>query len=320
MRSVGLTVLKTISCFTAVTFYSTSQLCNETCFLNYTLLGILYFLSVVATPLFFLVNGYADTERAKEQIDWRRIFAVFVIFAFWNGIGLLTFDHVAQNSYFLQSWLLLSLASIYLLNPIFTRILSNEKWSIYALTAFVVVMLVIDIIGIIRQKALFANLPDSFRVWTWYFYYFLGRFLALRKWRILTKRLAIKRIARIGVIPAFALLYFYEKLITVYIYKSFKAGYFLDSIFVLAATLCLFIIFDNIKIRIKMIKRFFHYVAPTMIGVYILHDAVFFYVNKLYPAQNVGIATLYLFVVFIISVLIVRLIKLNRWTAKLISV
>ncbi|SES83329.1 acyltransferase family protein [Thorsellia anophelis] len=320
MRSVGLTVLKTISCFAAVTFYSTNQLCDEKCFLSTTTLGILYFLSIIATPLFFLVNGYADTERAKKGIDWQRVIAVVVIFTFWNIVGLFTFDHVAQNSYFLQSWLLISLASIYLLNPIFTKTLKNENLSLYALFAFVAVMLILDIVSLFRQKTFLGDIPDSFRVWTWYFYYFLGRFLALRKWRLLTKRKAIKRFAILSFLPIFILLYVYEKLIIKFIYKSFNAGYFLDSVFVIAATLCVFVIFDNINIQTKIIKKAFHYIAPTMIGVYILHDAVFYYINKIYPAHNVGLALLYLFTVFILSVLIVRFIMLNRWTAKLISI
>lgn len=320
MRSIGLSVLKTISCFSAVTFYSTSQLCNELCFVSGTTLSILYFLSIIATPLFFLVNGYADTDYMTNKIDWRKVIAVLFIFFFWNIVGFFTLNKVAQNSYFLQSWLLISLASIYLLNPIFTHILNNEKIAIYAILLFVLVMLGLDILSFFRKRTLLSDIPNYFRVWTWFFYYFLGRFLALRKWRLFTKKTRLKRIARIGIIPVFILMYFYEKLIAKYIFKHFNAGYFLDSIIVILATVFLFIIFDNFKPKSKWVYKIFNYTAPAMIGVYILHDAVFFYVNKIYPADNVFIAAAYLIAVFSISVIISRLIMINKWTAKLVSV
>ncbi|MFC0179112.1 acyltransferase family protein [Thorsellia kenyensis] len=324
MRQVGLSVLKTICCFCAVTFYSASQLCNEFCFVNNHFLSILYFLSIVATPLFFLINGYSDHKTYSTQrlfqIDWSKILSVLFIFAFWNAVSYLLFSKNGFNSYFLQSWLLISLATIYVLNPIFTIVLSHYRWAYLALLLFVVFIAFLDILTLLNLNGQIEKVPSHFRIWTWCFYYYIGRFLALRKIRLISKRKKVRYYAKLFCFPLMFSFYLYELLLSKYVFKAFNATYFLDSVLLIAMTLTIFIIFDNIKIKTKILTEIFHFIAPAMIGVYILHDAIYFYLLHWFPTYEPTIATLYFFIVFTLSVIISRLLLLNSVTSKLIKI
>lgn len=320
MRSVGLSILKTICCFSAVTFYTTSRLCTDSCFINHYTLSFLYYLSIIATPLFFMINGYVDTtDKLSKRVAFDRVLAVLSIFVFWNLISYFAFQKIIQQSYFLQSWLLLSLALIYLLNPFFSYLLSYSKRAIIVLVGFIIVTFLFDLLSFFRKKTLIENIPDYFRVWTWFFYYLLGRFLALREWKSYFRQHSVRRFAMLAILPTFILLVSYEKIITAFIFQKVNAGYFLDSIFVLASCLWLFIIFDSMHLKSKPAQKFFLFVAPAMIGVYILHDGVFFYISKLFPVEYANYPFLNLISVFFISVMLSRLLLLNRWSAKLVS-
>lgn len=60
IRDVSQHALKSLSCFDAVTFYSASQLCVNECFINANAMSLLYFLSTISKPLFFILIGYFD--------------------------------------------------------------------------------------------------------------------------------------------------------------------------------------------------------------------------------------------------------------------
>lgn len=56
-----------------------------------------------------------------------------------------------------------------------------------------------------------------------------------------------------------------------------------------------------------------------MIGVYIVHYSVFYFISTLYGFNYVNLKFVLLVLVFIASVLLCRLLLLNRFTARIIS-
>ncbi|MFW5394197.1 acyltransferase, partial [Yersinia sp. 2544 StPb PI] len=85
MRNVGLHALKTLSCFSAVTFYSASKTCTDQCFLGGEVMSVLYFLSIIATPLFFMIIGYIDSNDEIDQKDiLSKLKSIITIIIFWN--------------------------------------------------------------------------------------------------------------------------------------------------------------------------------------------------------------------------------------------
>lgn len=320
MRNVGLAALKTLSCFSAVTFYSSSRMCTESCFLHEEALSILYFLSIIASPLFFMIIGYIDeVNQITKQEVFGKLKAIFVIVVFWNILFYFLDEAAFRQGYFLQSWLLLSVAIIYIINPLFSKLVKNHKAAIWVISVFISVSFFIDIVSLMKGRPYLIDFPSYFRIWTWFFYYLVGRFLGTELCQEVMRRATIKRIAWYLLIPLAISMYFYDSFISSKIYRAINAGYFLDNLHVLAVSLCLFALFENLRVKGKIFSRIFEYVAPTMIGVYILHDGVFYYISTLFDFNTFRFPMTMLILVFIVSVLFSRTLMLNRFMSRFIS-
>ncbi|WP_145579376.1 acyltransferase, partial [Yersinia massiliensis] len=241
MRNVGLHALKTLSCFSAVTFYSASKTCTEQCFLGGEVMSVLYFLSIIATPLFFMIIGYIDSNDEIDQQDiLRKLKSIISIIIFWNVLFYFINEDGFKRGYFLQSWLLFSIAIIYLINPIISKVLKSNRTTIITLSCLVVFSVSIDLISAFSERPYFIDFPQYFRLWTWIFYYMTGRFLCSRICQKITKLPRIRLIAKVLLIPTAVSMYYYESFMSIYVYKTVNAGYFLDNFHVLILSLCLF--------------------------------------------------------------------------------
>ncbi|BCU91550.1 hypothetical protein KD5_29480 [Yersinia pseudotuberculosis] len=106
---------------------------------------------------------------------------------------------------------------------------------------------------------------------------------------------------------------------SIYVYKTVNASYFLDNFHVLVLSLCLFVIFDNFDTQYEWIKKTLAYISPSMIGVYILHDGIFYFIASAYNLSDVTLRFTLLLSVFAASVLLSRALLLNKYTSRFIS-
>ncbi|OWF70801.1 hypothetical protein B4903_23120, partial [Yersinia frederiksenii] len=271
MRNVGLHALKTLSCFSAVTFYSASKTCTEQCFLGGEVMSVLYFLSIIATPLFFMIIGYIDSNDEIDQQDiLRKLKSIISIIIFWNVLFFFINEDGFKRGYFLQSWLLFSIAIIYLINPIISKVLKSNRTAIITLSCLVIFSISIDLISAFSERPYLIDFPQYFRLWTWVFYYIAGRFLCSRVCQRITKLPRVRLAAKVLLIPTAISMYYYESFMSIHVYKTVNAGYFLDNLHVLILSLCLFVIFDNFNTKHEWIRKTLAYISPSMIGVYIL--------------------------------------------------
>lgn len=114
-------------------------------------------------------------------------------------------------------------------------------------------------------------------------------------------------------------MYYYESFMSIHVYKTVNAGYFLDNLHVLILSLCLFVIFDNFDTKHEWIKKTLAYISPSMIGVYILHDGIFYFIASAYNLSDVTLRFTLLLLVFAASVLLSRILLLNKYTSRFIS-
>lgn len=320
MRNVGLHALKTLSCFSAVTFYSASKTCTEQCFLSGEVMGVLYFLSIIATPLFFMVIGYIDSNDKIDQKDiFRKLKSIITIIIFWNVLFYFINEDGFKRGYFLQSWLLFSIAIIYLINPIISKILKSNRTAIITLSCLVIFSVTIDLISAFSERPYLIDFPQYFRLWTWIFYYMTGRFLCSRICQKVTKLPKVRLAAKLLLLPTSISMYYYESFMSIYVYKTVNASYFLDNFHVLVLSLCLFVIFDNFDTQYEWIKKTLAYISPSMIGVYILHDGIFYFIASAYNLSDVTLRFTLLLSVFAASVLLSRARLLNKYTSRFIS-
>ena len=283
-------------------------------------MSVLYFLSIIATPLFFMIIGYIDSSYEIDQADiFRKLKSIITIIIFWNVLFYFINEDGFKRGYFLQSWLLFSIAIIYLINPIISKVLKNNRIAIITLSCLIMFSISIDLISAFSEKPYLIDFPQYFRLWTWVFYYMAGRFLYSKMCQKITRLPRIRLAAKVLVIPTAISMYYYESFMSIYVYKTVNAGYFLDNLHVLILSLCLFIIFDNFDTKFEWIKKTLAYISPSMIGVYILHDGVFYFISSAYNLSDVTLRFTLLLSVFAASVLLSRILLLNKYTSRFIS-
>ncbi|VEB06690.1 acyltransferase [Klebsiella pneumoniae] len=89
MNSTGLSIIKTLGCMTAVTFFTIYNTWDRFDYDYHWILGLLTFISTIATPLFFVVAGYLDAQ-TRHDANWQigKIKSVVIVFLFWVTVYL----------------------------------------------------------------------------------------------------------------------------------------------------------------------------------------------------------------------------------------
>ncbi len=283
-------------------------------------MSVLYFLSIIATPLFFMIIGYIDSSDEIDQQDiLRKLKSIITIIIFWNVLFYFINEDGFKRGYFLQCWLLFCFAIIYLINPIISKVLKSNRTAIITLSCLVIFSITIDLVSAFTERPYLIDFPQHFRLWTWIFYYIAGRFLYSRICQKATKLTKVRVIAKVLLIPTAISMYYYESFMSIYVYKTVNAGYFLDNMHVLILSLCLFVIFDNFDTKYEWIKKTLAYISPSMIGVYILHDGIFYFISSAYNLSDITLRFTLLLSVFAASVLLSRALLLNKYTSRFIS-
>lgn len=320
LTDVSQQALKSLSCFAAVTFYSTSQLCVDTCFINANAMSILYFLSTIAKPLFFTLIGFIDSaEKRTTNAVFGKIKSIIIIILFWNVMILfITFGYI-QRGYLLQNGIMISMIVIYLIYPIIIKGTQHLTWTLTVFTALFALTAILDSAGILTAKDDPLFLSSYPLIWIWAVYYTLGHILGSERGRRFTHKRAIVWAARIIVIPLGISMYFYEQYLTTHPLNSITLWFFLEHLHLVVMALALFIVFDNITITSRWVTRVVQFISPAMVGVYIVHYSVFYFMSTLYDFNYVTLKFALLVSVFIVSVLLCRLLLSNRYTAWTIT-
>ena len=153
----------------------------------------------------------------------------------------------------------------------------------------------------------------------WGGYYIIGHLLGEEPGRRFTRRRNVLFIARLMLVPISISMVFYERYVLIHSQFSVTALFALEHIHLLALSLSLFILFDNININNRVVSKLVEFISPAMVGVYIVHYSVFYLLTVMFDFYKVTLPFLLLTLVFIMSVMVSRLLLLNKLTARLIS-
>lgn len=320
LTDVSQQALKSLSCFAAVTFYSTSQLCIDECFINANAMSILYFLSTIAKPLFFTLIGFMDSaDKLSTKAVVGKIKSIIIIMIFWNAIAsFITFEYI-QRGYILQNGIMLSMAIIYVIYPAIIKGTLHLKWTLSVFAALFALTAVLDGMGLLATKDDPLFLSSYPLIWIWAAYYTLGHVLGSDRGRHFTHKILVVWLARIIVIPLGVSMYFYEQYLSTQTIKGVTLWFFLEHLHLMIMALALFIVFDNITIQSRLITQVVQFISPAMVGVYIVHYSVFYFISTLYDFNYVTLKFALLVSVFIASVLLCRLLLTNRFTSWTIT-
>lgn len=320
MNNINLHALKSLSCFTAVTYYSTSHICGYDCFLHEKTISAFYYLSMIAKPLFFIIIGYIDEERKiTSQYVFLKIKSIFLIVVFWNILFLFVDSNLFKQGYLLQNGILLSIAIIYICHPMIKKVLHNLITTSLTVIFLVVLSVLLHLSTASREAFYTIHLYDYYGIFISIAYYLLGRVLGGGWGQWLTKTPVMLWCARVGIAPAALLLIMYESVISNDVAGRPLPWYFFEPLIILMLCLLLFVIFDNIIIHRNFIIKVVTFISPAMVGVYIIHYSVFYLLATAYDINNVTLSFTLLVVVFMASVIVSRLLLLNKYTSQVIS-
>ena len=321
MRNLGLDLLKIFSCIGVVTLHSTMSGFNLE---QYNISAYLYYLGTYAIPLFFMLNGYFLLNKKILSYGYvlNKIVGILTVVSAWNIlIWLIRWDFnvnplrkiigsLVQKGYFYQFWFFGSLIIIYLTLPIIKKVLEKDYSYSVVLLFLMVIGIIIEIINtFILHKPIQQYVPQTFRLWTWFFYYILGGYLG----KINIQEIKLTKLIKIS----FSIIFIISPILLFYlaknVYHDAPAEYFYDSMIVKIVSIGLFILFLKIEKNIVLKNNeLIVMVSSLTMGVYIVHTYVLARVAK-YIHYNLWYNTVIILIVTLsISFFISRII----WSIK----
>ena len=315
-RNINLDLIKVLACIGVVLLHTTMIGFKDTG--SWNLLAYLYYLGTYSIPLFFMVNGYLLLGKRNitysyilEKVKW-----ILITVSSWNTIvWLLKRDFavnpvkkiigsMVQKGYFFQFWFFGALILIYLCLPILKKFLNSKRSYLYILSLLISIGLIFELTNIIIQTPLQSYVIQTFRLWTWFFYYILGGLIAqfdkefikngFKRW--------MKIVAVLLLLITPVILFFLAKTI----YHNLFAEYFYDILFVKIVSLGVFLTILTLSLKESKYKWIVSLSNQTM-GVFIVHTYVMKVLEKLLGFSYTGAYLLFPIFTLCISFIVVSL-------------
>ncbi|HHK7526799.1 TPA: acyltransferase family protein, partial [Streptococcus pneumoniae] len=189
-RNINLDLLKVLACVGVVLLHTTMGGFKETGAWNF--LTYLYYLGTYSIPLFFMVNGYLLLGKREitysyilQKIKWLLITVSSWTFIVWlfkrdftENLIKKIIGSLIQKGYFFQFWFFGALILIYLCLPILRQFLNSKRSYLYSLSLLMTIGLIFELSNILLQMPIQTYVIQTFRLWTWFFYYLLGGYIA----------------------------------------------------------------------------------------------------------------------------------------------
>ncbi|MGS4811129.1 acyltransferase [Streptococcus sp. Z554] len=313
-RNINLDLIKVLACVGVVLLHTTMIGFKETG--SWNLLAYLYYLGTYSIPLFFMVNGYLLL--GKKEITYpyilQKVKWILITVSSWNIIvWLLKRDFAVnpikkivgsllQKGYFFQFWFFGALILIYLCLPILKKILNSKRSYLYILSSLVTIGFVFELANMVLQMPLQSYVIQTFRLWTWFFYYILGGFLAQFSLDTLKKcfRSWMKEMTVVLLFASPLILFMLAK----YIHHNLFAEYFYDSIFVKVVSLGTFLTVLTFDLNTDK-NRWIIYLSNQTMGVFVIHTYVMKVWEKLVGFSFAGAHLLFLIFTLSVSFIVV---------------
>ena len=324
-RNINLDLLKVLACVGVVLLHTAMGEFKETGSWNF--LTYLYYLGTYSIPLFFMVNGYLLLGKREitysyvlQKIKWILITVSSWTFIVWlfkrdfteNLIKKIV-GSLIQRGYFFQFWFFGALMLIYLCLPILKKFLNSKKNYLYSLSLLVVIGLIFELTNIVFQMPAQTYVIQTFRLWTWFFYYLLGGFIAQFTMKELKSRFKnwMKIVSMLLLLISPIILFFIAKTT----YHNLFAEYFYDTLFVKVSTLGIFLTILTLTLNENR-KEWIVFLSNQTMGVFIIHTYIMKLWERIFGFNFVGAYLLFalftLSVSFIIVGMLMKIPYFNR--------
>ena len=315
-RNINLDLIKVLACIGVVLLHTTMIGFKETG--SWNLLTYLYYLGTYSIPLFFMVNGYLLLGKRNitysyilQKIKWILITVsswTFIVWLFKRDFAVNPIKKIIgsllQKGYFSQFWFFGALILIYLCLPILRKFLNSKRSYLYILSSLVTIGLVFELANMVFQMPLQSYVIQTFRLWTWFFYYILGGLIAQFDKEFIKKgfRRWMKIAAVLLMLISPLILFFLAKTI----YHNLFAEYFYDILFVKIVSLGIFLTVLTLSLEENKSKWIVTLSNQTM-GVFIVHTYVIKVLEKLLGFSYTGAYLLFPILTLCVSLIVVSL-------------
>ncbi|VLY85442.1 repeating unit O-acetyltransferase WefK [Streptococcus pneumoniae] len=324
-RNINLDLLKVLACVGVVLLHTTMGGFKETG--SWNLLAYLYYLGTYSIPLFFMVNGYLLLGKREitylyilQKVKWILITVSSWSFIVWlfkrdfttNPIKKIV-GSLIQRGYFFQFWFFGALILIYLCLPILRQFLNSKRSYLYSLSLLMTIGLIFELSNILLQMPVQTYVIQTFRLWTWFFYYLLGGYVAQFTIEEIESRFKnwMKIVSILLLLISPIILFFIAKTI----YHNLFAEYFYDTLFVKVSTLGIFLTILMLTLNENRRESIVSLSNQTM-GVFIIHTYIMKVWEKVLGFNFVGAYLLFalftLSVSFIIVGMLMKIPYFNR--------
>ena len=325
VRNINLDLLKVLACVGVVLLHTTMGGFKDTG--SWNLLTYLYYLGTYSIPLFFMVNGYLLLGKREitshyilQKVKW-----ILITVSSWNIIVWLfkrdftvnpikkIVGSLIQKGYFFQFWFFGALILIYLCLPILSKFLNSKRRYLYILALLIVIGFIVELANVFFQRPLQTHVMQTFRLWTWFFYYILGGYIAQFNVDNLKYRFKnwMKIVSMLLVLISPIILFFLAK----NTYHNLFAEYFYDILFVKFTSLGIFLMVLTLSLNENGSKWIVSLSNQTM-GVFVIHTYVMKIWEKLIAFSFTGaylwFAIFTLSISFIVIGILMRIPYFNR--------
>lgn len=324
-RNINLDLLKVLACVGVVLLHTTMGGFKETGAWNF--LTYLYYLGTYSIPLFFMVNGYLLLGKREitysyilQKIKWLLITVSSWTFIVWlfkrdftENLIKKIIGSLIQKGYFFQFWFFGALILIYLCLPILRQFLNSKRSYLYSLSLLMTIGLIFELSNILLQIPIQTYVIQTFRLWTWFFYYLLGGYIAQFTIEEIESRFKnwMKIVSILLLLISPIILFFIAKTI----YHNLFAEYFYDTLFVKVSTLGIFLTILMLTLNENRRESIVSLSNQTM-GVFIIHTYIMKVWEKVLGFNFVGAYLLFalftLSVSFIIVGMLMKIPYFNR--------
>lgn len=218
-----------------------------------------------------------------------------------------------QKGYFFQFWFFGSLILIYLCLPILKKYLHSKRSYLYFLSVLTIIGLIFELINFLLQMPVQIYVIQTFRLWTWFFYYILGGFVAqfnIDNLKSIFKGW-MKIVSLLLLLISPIILFFIAKTT----YHNLFAEYFYDNLLVKVISLGLFLTLLTLTIDASKHRMIYLLSVQTM-GVFIIHTYVMQIWQKLIGFNIEGAHLFFpvftLVISFLISMILMKIPYINR--------
>lgn len=328
-RNINLDLIKVLACIGVVLLHTTMIGFKDTG--SWNLLTYLYYLGTYSIPLFFMVNGYLLLGKKDitysyilQKVKWILITVsswTFIVWLFKRDFAVNPVKKIigsmVQKGYFFQFWFFGALILIYLCLPILKKILNSKRSYLYILSSLVTIGLVFELANMVLQMPLQSYVIQTFRLWTWFFYYLIGGLVAqfdkdfikngFKRW--------MKVVTILLLLISPVILFFLAKTI----YHNLFAEYFYDILFVKILSIGIFLTIFTLDLNEEKGKRIVFLSNQTM-GVFIVHTYVMKVLEKLLGFSYLGSYLLFPIFTLCISFIVVSLLMKIPYFNRIVKI